>query len=325
MPESRQILCFPLDFTSFNQSVFGFKRTLQIFSIISQIKLKADMQDPDAFDLGGFEFSASSHNAKEGGFTSKLATKTGTTISGVIYADGVVLGADTRSTNGETVADKNCEKIHYIAPNIYCCGAGTAADTEAVTGTYYVYFSIFQLILILKGMVSSALFLHRKSTLRESRVVSAQSILKSHLFKYQGHVGAALVLGGFDIHGPQLFTVYPHGSSDCLPYATMGSGSLAAMSIFESDYKDGMSEDEAKLLVARSIRAGIFNDLGSGSNIDLCVLSRADTKYLRNFEIPQERTYIRAEGYKFKTGTTVINKRNFQTATSTTTEPKKIL
>ncbi|CAL6311768.1 unnamed protein product [Bathycoccus prasinos] len=308
VPESRQIFCFPLDFTSFNQSVFGFKRTLQIFSIISQIKLKADMQDPDAFDLGGFEFSASSHNAKKGGFTSKLATKTGTTISGVIYADGVVLGADTRSTNGETVADKNCEKIHYIAPNIYCCGAGTAADTEAVT-----------------GMVSSALFLHRKSTLRESRVVSAQSILKSHLFKYQGHVGAALVLGGFDIHGPQLFTVYPHGSSDCLPYATMGSGSLAAMSIFESDYKDGMSEDEAKLLVARSIRAGIFNDLGSGSNIDLCVLSRAGTKYLRNFEIPQERTYIRAEGYKFKTGTTVINKRNFQTATSTTTEPKKIL
>ena len=46
----------------------------------------------------------------------------------------MVLGADTRSTNGDTVADKNCEKIHYIAPNIYCCGAGTAADTEAVTG-----------------------------------------------------------------------------------------------------------------------------------------------------------------------------------------------
>ena len=48
--------------------------------------------------------------------------------------DGVVLGADTRSTAGSTVADKNCEKIHYIAPNIFCCGAGTAADTENVTG-----------------------------------------------------------------------------------------------------------------------------------------------------------------------------------------------
>jgi 20S proteasome subunit beta 2 len=50
------------------------------------------------------------------------------------HQDGVVLAADTRSTSGSTVADKNCEKIHYIAPNIYCCGAGTAADTENVTG-----------------------------------------------------------------------------------------------------------------------------------------------------------------------------------------------
>ena len=46
----------------------------------------------------------------------------------------MVLAADARSTSGSTVADKNCEKIHFIAPNIYCCGAGTAADTENVTG-----------------------------------------------------------------------------------------------------------------------------------------------------------------------------------------------
>ena len=46
---------------------------------------------------------------------------------------GVVLGADTRATEGDTVADKNCEKIHYIADNIWCCGAGTSADTEATT------------------------------------------------------------------------------------------------------------------------------------------------------------------------------------------------
>lgn len=47
-----------------------------------------------------------------------------------------MLGADTRATEGSIVADKKCEKIHYIAPNIWCCGAGTAADTENVTGTY---------------------------------------------------------------------------------------------------------------------------------------------------------------------------------------------
>jgi hypothetical protein len=48
----------------------------------------------------------------------------------------VILGADTRATEGEIVCDKNCEKIHYLAPNISCCGAGTAADTENVTGLF---------------------------------------------------------------------------------------------------------------------------------------------------------------------------------------------
>ena len=44
-----------------------------------------------------------------------------------------MLGADTRATEGPIVADKNCEKIHYLAPTMYCCGAGTAADTEFTT------------------------------------------------------------------------------------------------------------------------------------------------------------------------------------------------
>lgn len=44
-----------------------------------------------------------------------------------------MLGSDTRATGGTEVVDMNCEKIHYVAPNIYCCGAGTAADTEKTT------------------------------------------------------------------------------------------------------------------------------------------------------------------------------------------------
>lgn len=32
--------------------------------------------------------------------------------------DGVILGADTRATNEMVVAEKNCEKIHFIAPKI---------------------------------------------------------------------------------------------------------------------------------------------------------------------------------------------------------------
>lgn len=39
--------------------------------------------------------------------------------------------------------------------------------------------------------------------------------------RYQGYISAALVLGGVDVTGPHLYTVYPHGSTDKLPYATM--------------------------------------------------------------------------------------------------------
>ena len=120
--------------------------------------------------------------------------------------------------------DKNCEKIHYMAPNIYCCGAGTAADTENVT-----------------GMISSQLELLRMNTRTESRVVTAMTLLKKKLFQYQGHLSAALVLGGVDVTGPHLYSVYPHGSTDKLPFVTMGSGSLAAMAVFEAGYKDDMT------------------------------------------------------------------------------------
>jgi hypothetical protein len=72
--------------------------------------------------------------------------------------------------------------------------------------------------------------------------------------RYQGHVSAALVLGGVDFRGPHLFTVYPHGSTDSLPFATMGSGSLNAMAVFEAGYKDDLSREEAMDLVARAIR-----------------------------------------------------------------------
>jgi len=53
--------------------------------------------------------------------------KTGTTIVGVCFNGGIVMAADSRATAGR-IADKNCLKIHSIAENMVCCGAGTAAD-----------------------------------------------------------------------------------------------------------------------------------------------------------------------------------------------------
>jgi 20S proteasome subunit beta 2 len=203
------------------------------------------------------------------------------------------------------VCDKNCEKIHYIAPNIYCCGAGTSADTENTT-----------------RVVSSKLDLLRMATGAPSRVVTSMTMLKRYLFRYQGHVSAALVLGGADATGSHLYTVYPHGSTDKLPFVSMGSGSLAAMAVLEAGYKDALTEAEAIKLVASAIRAGIFNDLGSGSNVDLTVIRQKpeagtpQVTILRNYETPNQvedvrRTVTRPTGRVVPRGATTVLKETF--------------
>jgi 20S proteasome subunit beta 2 len=230
------------------------------------------------------------------------ATKTGTTIVGLTYKGGVVLGADTRATGGTEVADKNCEKIHYLAPNIFCCGAGTAADTEKTT-----------------EIISSQLDLLRMNTGgSQSRVVTACTMLKRMLYKYQGHVSAALVLGGCDVNGPHVYQIYPHGSTGKLPYTTMGSGSLAAMSVFETGWAEDMTEEEGVELVKRAILAGIFNDLGSGSNVDVCVLRMDGTMVMDrgavkpNDEKPLRAAINRSDKLIMRSGTTSILKSEFK-------------
>jgi len=250
---------------------------------------------------GGFSFENHARNVileKQGMITPK-AKKTGTTIAGIIYKDGVVLGADTRATSGSIVCDKNCEKIHYIAPNIWCCGAGTSADTENST-----------------GLISSKLELHRLSTGRKSRIETAKTLLASMLWRYQGNISAALVLGGYDVDGPHLHSIYPHGSTDSLPYVTMGSGSLAAMAVFENGYKENLNEQEAIELVEAAITAGIVNDLGSGSNVDIAVISKETyeknlpIKMLRNHKKLMPRKYNKPGGFNFPRGTTPITKES---------------
>ena len=105
-------------------------------------------------------------------------------------------------------------------------------------------------------MISSQLELHRLNTGRQVRdrwqsilfqskdlifnfqvrVVAAQRMVKQMLFRYQGHIGTYLIMGGVDVTGPALYEIAAHGSTSKVPFCTMGSGTLAAMSVLESQY-----------------------------------------------------------------------------------------
>ncbi|MEQ2316783.1 Proteasome subunit beta type-7, partial [Ameca splendens] len=156
----------------------------------------------------GFNFDNVARNVGLGNLLDGEQTpkpmKTGTTIAGVVFKDGVVLGADTRATSSEVVADKMCAKIHYISPNIYCCGAGTAADTQKTT-----------------DLLSSNLTIFSLNSGRNPRLIMAVNILQDMLYRYRGQIGANLILGGVDCTGNHLYTVDPYGSMEKVPYLAM--------------------------------------------------------------------------------------------------------
>ncbi|XP_065917928.1 proteasome subunit beta type-7-like [Dysidea avara] len=77
------------------------------------------------------------------------------------------------------------------------------------------------------------------------------------------------------------------------------------MAVFESRYRPNMEVGEAKELVRDAIAAGIFNDLGSGSNVDLCVITSRKAQYIRPYEIANLKGE-RSGDYTYKRGTTAV-------------------
>lgn len=60
---------------------------------------------------------------------------------------------------------------------------------------------------------------------------------------------------------------------------------IAQLLYISARWKEDISEEDGKKLVRDAIAAGVFNDLGSGSNVDLCVIRKNySTEYLRGYE-----------------------------------------
>jgi len=149
-------------------------------------------------------------------------------------------------------------------------------------------------------MIKRELEMHRLNTHSENRVQMAAGRLTSHAFNYGGHIGTHLIVGGYDVKGPQLIECSSDGNQYSLPFHTTGSGSLAAMAILENGYKDDLTQDEAVKLVVAAIEAGIYHDLGSGSNVDVCLIKKGKVEYLRNLKQDNFKKFSKPDGYKFR-------------------------
>ena len=228
--------------------------------------------------------------------------KTGTTIAGCCVPDNhVVLAADTRATEDTMVADKTCQKLHCLCQNAWCAGAGTSADLDKLTRQCLYNLSLHSLQMHSIGNDSNK---NPTTTITKNLeedsnrgiwIGSSVSIdhicrmIQDTLWQARGQLGANLILGGVYKNKAYLRALHPHGSMDVdLPFAALGSGGLNAMAVLEKSYANVRTVDDAIELCKEAILAGIRNDLGSGSQVDICVIYPNGTSRLERCAVAEE-------------------------------------
>ena len=61
----------------------------------------------------------------------------------ITFKDGVILGADSRTTTGAYIANRVTDKLTQVHDTIWCCRSGSAADTQAVADIVHYYLGMY--------------------------------------------------------------------------------------------------------------------------------------------------------------------------------------
>lgn len=84
------------------------------------------------------------------------------------FEDGVIIGADSRTSTGLYVANRVTDKLTKVSDLIYCCRSGSAADTQAIADA-----------------VSYSLNFHEVQTGKPPLVVEAASEFRKFCYQYR--------------------------------------------------------------------------------------------------------------------------------------------
>uniref|UniRef100_A0A914HC12 proteasome endopeptidase complex n=1 Tax=Globodera rostochiensis TaxID=31243 RepID=A0A914HC12_GLORO len=181
-------------------------------------------------------------------------TSSGTTIVGSIFQGGVVMGGDSRATQGNLIADKKCMKVLCLTDKIYVCGAGGSADITKVAQITSAELKLFEL--------NSGL---------QARVAMAARRLRQYLFKHMGYVRCYYLVGGVDVTGSHIYSVSASGAGIRKAFDADGSGCYCAIAEMEAMFKPNMTEEECIALVKKGLEGGMRGDNMSGNSYNLTI------------------------------------------------------
>lgn len=172
------------------------------------------------------------------------AVKKGSTTIGLKYNGGVALIVDKRSAS-RLLEPKSTEKIHDIDDYIGCATSGLVADAR---------------VLVDEARKNAQMHrVHYGENISVEMLVKKVCDHKQNYTQYGGArpFGTALLVAGTDDLGVHLFETDPSGALVAYKATGIGSGRPVVMDMFEKEYKDDMTFEEAVTLGLRALDAAI--------------------------------------------------------------------
>ena len=86
-------------------------------------------------------------------------------------------------------------------------------------------------------------------------------------------------------------------------FVVLASSSLLLCSYWDMQQVHSPDMLYVILTTMTGVLSGIFIDLGAGSNVDLCIITKGKVDYKRNVELLMGKTYTRQNPVKYAPGT----------------------
>lgn len=194
---------------------------------------------------------------------------TGTTTVGVTSRDACVLATDHRATAGRLVSHTDTQKLFQIDRHLGMTIAGLVGDAQDLVRTLTAEARMYQM--------------------RHGRPIpvrAAAAFMANHLNAQKfTPFEVALIVGGFDERGPQVFSIDEAGGSIPDKWTTTGSGSPFVFGVLEDHYKEGLTASDAVDLALRGLNAATRRDSASGNGFDAAIIDRNGFQW-----VPREET-----------------------------------
>lgn len=196
----------------------------------------------------------------------------GTTILAFVYADGIVMAADTRSTSS-FVVNYATKKLNPLTDKIWLARTGGVATSQAVIQFGRRY-----------------LKLQEVTTGQEATPRTAASLVRHIVYENKPLLQSSFIIAGYNDCGePEIFRVSSSGVLMSHKAVAMGSGSAFIYSILEDKYEPTMNREQAVEFARRAIELASEFDGASGSGIRFAIITKTGVEEVF---IPTEETQL---------------------------------